>query len=249
MEIKKYKVVCSQPKFSDEIYIDIAPDHGIIHDQILFSRIILHRQISNEPLSRLYGSIYLTDNNGDISVEFPKPQSRKGTPIYEGLMRQYSFFFLQIVESYRKMRQAGSESTLLVCSIDQMFELSERKNAEADAFERKRREKMRMIEEKTQKHDDYKQKHAHQLWPQTPQEEERMKMEEQLSASQRRRIAGEQKRATETLPARKRFQKDREDLYQKEVYPVFLKMYLCQAAFRYLQMRNYMTSQMMLKNR
>ncbi len=208
MEIKKYKVVCSQPKFSDEIYIDIAPDHGIIHDQILFSRIMLHRQISNEPLSRLYGSIYLTDNNGDVSVEFPKPQSRKGTPLYEGVMRQYSFLEPQIVDSYRKMRQSGSESTLLVCSIDQMFELSERKNAEADAFEKRRCEKMRMIEEQTQKTGDYKQKHAQQLWPQTPQEEERMKMERQFSAAQKRRIAGEQKRAADIIPAWQRFQKD-----------------------------------------
>ena len=207
MEIKKYKVVCSQPKFSDDIYIDIAPDHGIIHDQIFFSRIMLHKQISSQPLSRLYGSIYLQDNNGDISVEFPKPQSRKGTPIYEGVMRQYSFLEPQIIDTYRKMLQTNSESTLLVCSIDQMFELSERKNAEAEAFERKRREKMRMIEEKTQKPADYKQKHAEQIYPQTPQEEHRMEMERQFSAAKERRIVAEQKRAAQTTPAWLRFQK------------------------------------------
>ena len=77
MEVKKYKVVCSQPKFSDEIYIDIAPDNGVIHDQIFFSRMLLHRQVNNHPLSRLFGSIYLQEINNDISVEFPKPQARK----------------------------------------------------------------------------------------------------------------------------------------------------------------------------
>jgi hypothetical protein len=208
MEIKKYKVVCSQPKFSDDIYIDIAPSDGIIHDQIYFSRIMLHRQISNQPLSRLYGSIYLQDDNGDISVEFPKPQAPKDSPMYKGIMNQYSFLEAQIKESYHKMRQSDSESTLKVCSVNQMFELSERKNAEADAFEKRRRERMRMIEEKTAKPASYKQKHAAQIVPQTPQEEQRLQQERQIASARQLRIIVEQKRATETTPAWLRFQKE-----------------------------------------
>jgi len=211
MNIKKYKVVCSQPKFSDDIYIDIAPSDGIIHDQIFFSRILLHRQINSQPLSRLYGSIYLEDNNGDIAVEFPKPQARKESPLYKAIMNQYSFLEAQIIEGYRKMRQSGQETTLAVCSIDQIFELSQTKNAEADAFAKKRREKMRMIEEKTEKPVDYKQKHAaHSVLqhPQTIQEEQRLKLEQQNAAARRRRVAAEKKRAAETVPAWLRFQKE-----------------------------------------
>ncbi len=200
MEIKKYKVVCSQPKFSDDIYIDIAPSDGIIH--------VLHRQISNQPLSRLYGSIYLQDNNGDVSVEFPKPQAPKDSPMYKGIINQYSFLEAQIIESYRKMRQSDSESTLKVCSVNQMFELSERKNAEADAFEKRRRERMRMIEEKTAKPASYKQKHTAQIVPQTPQEEQRLRQERQIASARQLRIIVEQKRATETTPAWLRFQKE-----------------------------------------
>ena len=210
MEIKRYKVVCSQPRLSDEIYIDIAPDGGIIHDQIFFSRIQLNKQLNNQPLSRLFGSIYLQDSNGDISVEFPKPQARKDSPIYQGVMRQYSFLEPQIAETYRKMKQAGMESTLFVYGVNEMFEMSAEKNAEAEAFERRRREKMRKIEEQTAKTESYKQKHNTQLspqGPQTPQEEQRLKRARQFAAIRERRIAGEQKRAADVIPAWLKFQK------------------------------------------
>lgn len=207
MEIKKYKVVCSQPKFSDEIYIDIAPDKGIIHDQIYFSRIQLHREISQQPLSRLYGSIYLQDDNGEVSVEFPKPQARKNSPEYDGIIRQYSKLEPKIIARYRQMRENDNESTLPVCSVNQMFELSESKNAEADAFERRRRAKMQFIEEQTGKTTDYKQKHVTQITPQTPQEEQRMRQAEKFAAARERRVVVEQKRAQEPLAAWQRFQK------------------------------------------
>lgn len=208
MEIKKYKVVCSQPQFSDDIYIDIAPSHGIIHDQILFSRIQLHRQTDSQPLARLFGSIYLEDDNGSIKVEFPKPQSRKDSPLYNAVMKQYIYLEPQIIETYRKMRQAGEESTLFIYGVNQMFETSSARNAEAEAFERRRERKMREIAEKTAPASSYKQKHAAQIYPQTPQEEERQKREQQFSAARDRRIAGEQKRAQEPLAAWQRFQKE-----------------------------------------
>ena len=210
MEIKKYKVVCSQPKFSDEIYIDIAPDKGIIHDQIYFSRIMLHRQTDKQPLSRLYGSIYLQDNNGEISVEFPRPQVRKISPDYQGIMKQYADLEPKIVARYKKMLENEQESTLFVCSVNQMFELSEQKNAEAAAFEKKRREKMRKIDENTAASVDYKHKHAAQITgrpPLTLQEEERLRMSEQFASAQERRVSGEQKRAQDPLAAWQRFQK------------------------------------------
>jgi len=205
MEVKKYRVVCSQPKFSDEIYIDIAPVEGTIHDQIFFSRIQLHKQVDDKPLSRLYGSIYLQDCDGDITVEFPKPQARKNTPDYDGIKKSYSDLEPKIINRYKKMRENGRESTLFVYSIDQMFEESESRNAEAEAFERKRRQKMKEVEVKTSA--TYKQKHAEQLSPSSFQEERMLHEKEKFAAIRERRIEGEQKRASDTMPAWLRFQK------------------------------------------
>lgn len=204
MELKKYKVVCSQPKFSDEIYIDIAPDSGVIHDQIFFSRIQLHKQIDNKPLSRLYGSIYLQDCNGEITVSFPTPQARKNTPDYEGIKRRYAQLEQKIIERYKNMRQDGRETTLFLYSVNQMFEMSEDKIAEGDAFERRRREKMKSVSVKTSP--DYLQKHAEQLSPQSYQEERMIQEKAKFVAIRERRIKGEQKRASETIPAWLRFQ-------------------------------------------
>ena len=205
MEVKKYRVVCSQSKFSDEIYIDIAPDSGIIHDQIFFSRIQLNKQFDNQPLSRLYGSIYLQDCNGNISVEFPKPQARKDTPDYEGIMKRYNELEPKIIKRYEAMKKSGEESTLFVYGIDKMFEMSKDRIAEGDAFERKRREKMQSVADKTSS--EYRQKHAEQLSPHSFQEERILMEKEKFLASRERRIEGEQKRAHETMPAWMRFQR------------------------------------------
>lgn len=205
MEAKKYRVVCSQPKFSDEIYIDIAPVEGTIHDQIFFSRIQLHKQVDNKPLSRLYGSIYLLDCDGDVMVEFPKPQARKNTPDYEGVKKRYAELEPKIVERYQKMKENGQESTLFVYSVDQMFETSESINAEAEAFENKRRKKMQEI--KVQTSATYKQKHAKQISPQSFQEERILQEQRKFAAIRDRRIEVEHKRAADTMPAWLRFQK------------------------------------------
>lgn len=206
MDAKKYKVVCSQPRFSDKIYIDIAPENGVIHDQIFFSRIQLHRQTDNTPLERLYGSIYLQDVNGEITVEFPTPQARKNSPEYEGIQRRYAELKVKIVDRYNKMIAAGQESTLNVVGVNQMFELSEFKNVEAAAFERRRREKMKKLGILSED-SSYKEKHAEELSPRTPQEEKYLQNKENFEAVRKRRLRGEQKRSTETMPAWLRFQK------------------------------------------
>ncbi len=208
MSIKTYKVVCSESQFSGVQYIDIAPSNGIIHDQIYYSRIQLHRQKETYPLTRLFGSVYLHDNDGVVSVEFPKPQARKGSPDYEGMMRERDKMEPKIIKQYQDMINAGEESTLFVYSIDQMFDESESLIAEAEAFERKRREKMQKIAEKT---GGYKQKHSEQTdikYPQSFQEEQRMQRANEFATAQKRRVAVEQKRATQPLAAWQRFQKD-----------------------------------------
>lgn len=204
MELKKYKVVCSQPKFSDEIYIDIAPDSGVIHDQIFFSRMQLHKQVDNKPLSRLYGSIYLQDYNGEITVTFPTPQARKNTPDYENIKRRYDKLEQKIVERYKLMRKNNRETTLFLYSLNQMFETSAEKIAEGDAFECRRREKMKAISAKFSSN--YAQKHAQQIYAQSYQEERIIQEKENFAAIRERRIEREQKRSSETIPAWLRFQ-------------------------------------------
>ena len=207
MGIKKYKVVCSKPQFSDEVYIDIAQSSGIIHDQIFFSRIQLHNKISNQPLSRLYGSVYLTDDNGEVSVEFPCPQVRKDSPEYAGIKKQYAELEPKIIERYRRMIEGGQQTTLFVYNVSDMFELSESKNKEAQAFEEKRRRRMVAVEQKIGKSFSYKTKHLSQIsYPQTPQQEEMLKQNEQFKAAKNRRVAGIKKRAKEHLAAWQRFQ-------------------------------------------
>lgn len=205
MEVKKYRVVCSQPKFSDEIYIDIAPVNGTIHDQIFFSRIMLHKQVDSQPLSRMYGSIYLNDNDGVVNVIFPEPQARKNMPDYKGIKSRYSELEPEIIDRYRKMVAAGQETTLFLYSIDQMFEESESVNAEAAAFENKRRKKMQDIEMKTS--GTYKQKHIEQVYPHSCQEERILQEKAKFAAIRERRMEAEHKRASETIPAWLRFQK------------------------------------------
>lgn len=205
MEVKEYRVVCSQPKFSDEIYIDIAPVEGTIHDQIFFSRMQLHKQVDNKPLSRLYGSIYIRDCEGSVTVEFPKPQARIGTPDYEGIKKSYKALEPKIIKRYEQMKKEGHQSTLFVYGIDAMFETSKSRNDEAAAFERKRQRKMEEVKVKTS--GSYKQKHAEQLCPKSAQEERILQEKEKFTAIQERRIEGEHKRAMESIPAWLRFQK------------------------------------------
>ena len=122
---KKYKVVCTKSQFSGEQYIDIAPAEGVIHDQILYSRVQLHKQTETYLLSKVMSSIYLSDDNGDISVEFPKSQTAENTPEYKKEQRLKDLLEPQIIRQYKDMRAAGNNSTLQICDINEMYALDE----------------------------------------------------------------------------------------------------------------------------
>lgn len=190
MDIKKYRVVCTKPEMSDDIYIDIAPDSGVIHDQIFFSRLQLNRQTGGQPMHRLYGSIYLEDNNGELSVDFPPIQAKEGTPDYDKKQKEFAALKPRIIECYQNMREAGMESTLFIYDIDQMFE----KTAEIVAI--------------SETDNSYMRKHFKQLAPQNPQEEKLARQREEFNAVRQRRIASEQKRMTDKIPAWRRFQNE-----------------------------------------
>ena len=183
---KTYKVVCTKPELSDELYIDIAPTEGIIHDQIYFSRIQLHKQQDSSPLTRIGGQIYLHDNDGNVTIEFPRAKedlsSLPDDPLYAKLEEK-------IMRRYQQMRTACMDCTLFVYSMDEMF----------DAMENRQR--------LPQDHA-YKEKHQQQLCPQTPQEERHIEQAREFAAVQEHRIIAELKRAEETVPAWLRFQKE-----------------------------------------
>lgn len=200
MDIKKYRVVCSQPQMSDEIYIDIAPENGVIHDQIFFSRLQLHRQENGQPLHKLCSPIYLQDNNGEILVEFPPIDAQVNTPDYEKQQQKYNTLEPKIIERYRNMRDSGKESTLFIYGIDQMaakqLDRSAQKTADVS------------VGAENNADNEFIRKHSHQIYPQTPQEERILKQKEEFISVRVRRITGEQKRASDIVPAWRRFQKE-----------------------------------------
>lgn len=178
MEIKKYKVVCSQPLFSEEIYIDIAPYDNVTHEQIFFSRQTIHKQTSTKLLQHLYGSIYLTDKDGEISIEFPKPQAEKGTLEYISEEKQYNALTPKIISRYKQMRSLGQDCTLFIQNITTIYSMptntgDERRNS-----------------------------------PQTPQEERLNQLREQFTRARNTAKLTENKRASETIPPWLRFQRD-----------------------------------------
>ena len=205
---KEYKVVCSKTRFNDEAsYIDIAPSKGIIHDQIFFSRILLHRSISSQPLDRLFGSIYLQDNNGDINILFPQEANKNKIIENQGILRQYSAIKEKIIQRYQKMIFSGKESTLqYICGINEMFDSDNARNSEAEAYEKRCRKKREQITEETNNY--YKNKHLEQIYPKSFQEEQHIYKQQELKRTQIRRICCEQKRAQETIPSWLKFQKE-----------------------------------------
>ena len=190
MDIKRYRVVCSKPEMSDDIYIDIAPDGGVIHDQIFFSRLLLNRQTCDQLMHRVYGSIYLEDNNGEISIAFPPIQIKEGSTDYNKRQKEIAALETRILERYRNMRNAGLESTLFIYDIDQMLERTSEITTKSDT------------------NNAYMHKHFEQLAPRNPQEEKIAQQREEFNAIRQRRIASEQKRTIDKIPAWRRFQKE-----------------------------------------
>ncbi len=206
MEKKNYKVVCSKLRFGNEVFVDIAPQGGVIHDQIFFSRAQLCKAYSNQPLERLANSIYLQawEEDGQIErlkIDFPQVISEKLDKYeHERMLQLYAELEPQITAAYYEMRAGGRESTLFVYGVAEMNALQEaerRQNgsdADGDAFER--REKRRRAQ--------FAVKHTS---PQTPQEEKLLKMAAAYVSECERRMCGEEKRAQETLPAWLRHQR------------------------------------------
>ena len=73
MEKKEYRVVCSEERWTNKIFIDIAPANGVIHDMIYAAR-----KAKNPNVSNLAGSVYLSHVDGmEPEIEFSVDGSTK----------------------------------------------------------------------------------------------------------------------------------------------------------------------------
>ncbi|MBR1756565.1 MAG: hypothetical protein IJ738_03235 [Alphaproteobacteria bacterium] len=184
MEAKKYRVMCWQPAnfgFQDPFFVDIAPENGVIHNMMFYSRLKLYR--GNDPtknIRNIANSIYLAaidDQEPDISFPQATPDMQKRLlPI--------------ILDTFNKMRAEGKETTLTTIlsawETEKMAEefLPASAKKDADAFERRERQKRSM----------FAAKHL-PLHPQTPQEEQILQQKEEFISSARHHQTALERRA------------------------------------------------------
>jgi hypothetical protein len=214
MEIKEYRVVCSRPKFGGKIIVDIAPSHGVIHDQIFFSRQWLYKKQTGQDLVKYNYSIMLRDNGaGEPYIQFPAElNSSVQTEAARIRQRDYDELAPEILKAYQEMRAGGLESTLYVYSGAEQSVLEEQnKTPEEEAFDRKQRAKRARFTEPVsyrEKHDSTHIQKEEKMYPQNLQQEENMRMRNEFKHACQQRILAEQYRACQTMSAWQRFQKD-----------------------------------------
>lgn len=135
MELKKYRVLCWQPadaRIEDPVFIDIAPENGVIHNMMFYSRLKLYRGTNpNKNIKNIAGSIYL-------SVSGEKEPEVTFTQSSPDMQRR---LLPQILNTYKKMHEAGKETTInsmiSVWEAEMMSDefMSSDAKAEAKAFE------------------------------------------------------------------------------------------------------------------
>lgn len=131
MSRKQYRVLCSKEPFKDNIVVDIAPAGGVTHEMILASR-----KKQNDKLENYAGSIYLMDIDGKEfeitfgSFKFPAANNNpnaKRSELYRYYEKLYNRLSPLILETYKKMKEAGKEATLEV-SLKDYFAQEQLKN-------------------------------------------------------------------------------------------------------------------------
>ena len=192
MEKKEYRVICWQPSsssLSDEIFADIVPADGVIHNMIFYSRLQIFR--GNQPnlmIRDIAKSIYLNViNEGEPKIVFAQE-----TAVSQERLRTI------ILQTYKKMKEAGQNSTLpYVLSAPETERYADKikeqqqekdkqqqkllgqkvKETDEEIFMRREREKRGIFAQKHQ---------AHLNYPQTPQEERMQQNQENFIQSCKR---------------------------------------------------------------
>ncbi len=217
MLTKEYRVVCSKPKFSSNIIVDIAPSQGVTHDQIFFSRNWFHKQQTGENLVKYNYSIMLKETDtGEPVVQFPADLSQPTkSEMHHTMQRDFEKLEPEILKTYQQMRADGLESTLYVYSVAEMSALEETMlSSEEEAFDRKQREKRARLEAQTAPQS-YREKHLsshsslnESAYPQNLQQEENMRIIAEFKQIQQHHQLAEYHLAQQTMPAWLRFQKN-----------------------------------------
>ncbi len=106
MNVKKYRVLCWQPsdsRIEDEVFVDIAPEDGVIHNMIFYSRMKLFRvSYPDKKIVNRAGSVFLSvvdDNEPEIVFE-------QATDISKDRLIPL------ILKTFKKMKEQNTESTL-----------------------------------------------------------------------------------------------------------------------------------------
>lgn len=147
MDVKKYRVICWQPQGArdDKVYVDIAPEDGVIHDMMFYSRLRLYRATNpNKMINDVAKSVYLSVAPGkEPEIEFSQ---RPYLP--EDVLKQV------ILQTYRDMKESGRESTL--ANIMSAYQTEAYKDevhgvsADERDFMRRQAKKRALIEKKTE---------------------------------------------------------------------------------------------------
>lgn len=211
MQAKEYRVVCSRPKFGGKVIVDIVPSHGVIHDQIFFTRHWLHKQQTGEDLVKYNYYFMLKETDGEEpQILYPKALGEQVNKEAAHLIQHdYDELTPEILKTFKTMRANGLESTLQVYSISEQTTLEEmHKTPEEEAFDRKQREKRARIAAATSSGSAYRAKHLplEPAYPQTPQQEKIMLAAAEFRQIQQRRLIVEAKRAQSSLSAWQRHQ-------------------------------------------
>ncbi len=211
MQAKEYRVVCSRPKFGGKVIVDIVPSHGVIHDQIFFTRRWLHKQQTGEDLVKYNYSFMIKEIEGkQPQILYPEALGEQVNKEAARLIqRDYNELTPEILKTFKTMRANGLESTLQVYSISEQTALEETiKTPEEEAFDRKQREKRARIATATSSGSAYRAKHLplEPAYPQTPQQEKNMSAAAEFRQIQQRRLIVEAKRAQSSLSAWQRHQ-------------------------------------------
>lgn len=111
----KYRIICSKERFSDHPIIDIAPENGVTHDMMFYSRLQLYRTTSAGILED-YGtrSIYMTVIDGqepEIDFSYADPGKKKVLE-HQAYVKMCDKLRPLILKTYEEMIATGRGSTL-----------------------------------------------------------------------------------------------------------------------------------------
>ena len=117
MTVKEYRVVCSQEKETERVFVDIVPSGGAIHELILFARQKLNKSRSPYEVKDIGKSIYLRTEGDNLQIDFCSfDKMSQDDPKYARLQILKGKLRPLIVDEFKRMQKSGLSSTINVSS-------------------------------------------------------------------------------------------------------------------------------------